>query len=164
MTSKIHEYIIKNRNSMSKRLIPIVILLFSITSFAQGGEKTKERIKAQKIAFITEKLDLTSEEAQKFWPVYNDIETKKEKLRKKSTLKRRQKRPEDLTEQEAKVLLNEMLNIEDQKHKLNRELVSKLSNVISSKKIMRLMRAEREFDRRLLQRLREMKEKRSKRD
>jgi hypothetical protein len=53
-----------------------------------------------------------------------------------------------------------MLDIEDQKHQLHRELVTKLSDVISSKKIIRLMRAEREFDRKLLKRLREMREKR----
>jgi len=57
-----------------------------------------------------------------------------------------------------------MLDIEDQKHKLNRDLVSKLSNIISSKKIIALMRAEREFDRRLLKHLREIHEKRGKKD
>ena len=56
-----------------------------------------------------------------------------------------------------------MLDIEDQKHQLHRELVTKLTGVISSKKIIRLMRAEREFDRRLLKRLKEMHEKRPKR-
>jgi len=145
-----------------KKLIPIVILFLSISTFAQDRERMNERIKAQKIAFITDKLSLTSDEAEKFWPIYNAIEAKKEALRKKSSLKRKAKRPEDLSEKEAKILINEMLDIEDEKHKLIRELVSKLDNVISSKKIMRLMRAEREFDRKLLNRLKEMREKRSK--
>lgn len=147
-----------------KRLIPILVLLISFTSFAQGGEKMKERIRAQKVAFITDKLDLTSEEAQNFWPIYNEIEEKKEALRKKSTLKRKAKKPSDLTEKEAETLLNEMLDIEDQKHQLQRELVTKLSDVISSKKIIRLMRAEREFDRQLLKRLKDMREKRGRRN
>ena len=146
-----------------KRLIPILILLVSFSSFAQGGEKIKERIKAQKIAFITEKLSLTSEEAQQFWPIYNEIEAKKETLRKESTLKRKAKKPDDLTEKEAETLLNEMLDIEDQKHQLQRELVTKLSNIISSKKIIQLMRAEREFDRKLLDRLKEFKDRRQNR-
>ncbi|WP_296386293.1 sensor of ECF-type sigma factor [Winogradskyella sp.] len=149
---------------MSKKLIPILVLLISLSGFAQRGGKMNERIKAQKTAFITEKLDLSVDEAAKFWPIYNEIESKKEELRKKSSLKRKAKGPDDLTEKEAKALLNEMLDIEDKKHKLNRELVSKLSNVISSKKIMRLMRAEREFDRRLLKRLKEMRGKREKKE
>ena len=56
-----------------------------------------------------------------------------------------------------------MLDIEDQKHELNRELVSKLEEVISSKKIIALMRAEREFDRKLLDRLKEFKDRRQNR-
>ncbi|MDG4716629.1 sensor of ECF-type sigma factor [Winogradskyella marincola] len=146
-----------------KQLILFILLLTSATNFAQGGEKIKERIKAQKVAFITDKLELTSEEAQKFWPIYNEIEVKKEELRKESVLKRKEKKPEDLTEEEAKILLNEMLDIEDQKHELNRELVSKLEEVISSKKIIALMRAEREFDRKLLDRLKEFKDRRQNR-
>ena len=46
---------------MSKRLIPILILLVSFTGFAQRGGEIQEKIKAQKIAFITDKLELTSE-------------------------------------------------------------------------------------------------------
>ncbi len=147
-----------------KKILPILVLLVGLSGFAQRGEKMNERIKAQKTAFITEQLNLSADEAAKFWPIYNEIESKKVELRKKSSLKRKTKRPDDLTEKEAKALLNEMLDIEDKKHKLNRELVSKLSNVISSKKIMHLMRAEREFDRKLLKRLREMREKRANKD
>ena len=147
-----------------KKLNPILVLLISFSGFAQRGAKMNERIKAQKTAFITERLSLTADEAEKFWPIYNEIETKKKALRKKSTLKRKEKHPDELTEKETKVLLDEMLDIEDQKHKLNRDLVSKLSNIISSKKIIALMRAEREFDRRLLKHLREIHEKRGKKD
>lgn len=140
-----------------------MLLLTSATNFAQGGEKIKERIKAQKIAFITDKLDLTSEEAQQFWPIYNDIESRKEALKQESTKKRKAKKPDDLTEKEAKALLDEMLDIEDQKHKLNRELISKLEKVISSKKIIALMRAEHEFDRKLLDKFKEFRERRQNR-
>ncbi|MCT4630910.1 sensor of ECF-type sigma factor [Winogradskyella sp.] len=146
-----------------KRLIPILILLISFSSFSQDGKKIKERIKAQKVAFITDKLALTSEEAQQFWPIYNDIEAKKEALKKKSVSKRKAKKPDDLTEKEAEVLLNEMLDIEDQKHQLQRELFTKLRKVISNKKIVDLMRAEREFDRKLLDKLKDFRERRQNR-
>ena len=145
-----------------KKLIPLVVVLISVSAFAQRGGKIAERIKTQKIAFITEKLNLSSEEAQQFWPVYNEIEAKKEALRKESMSKRKGKRPEDLSDKEAKTLLNEMLNIEDQRHQLQRELVSKLEGVISSKKILKLMRVEREFDRKLLDKLKEQRQRRKK--
>ena len=36
----------------------------------------KEKMEAMRVGFITQKLDLTSEEAQKFWPVYNEFQKK----------------------------------------------------------------------------------------
>ena len=38
-------------------------------------EGRSEKIQSLKIAFITQKLELTADEAQKFWPVYNRYET-----------------------------------------------------------------------------------------
>ncbi len=61
-----------------KRIITLVaVLAISLpTVFAQGkpdgkDEGWKDRVKAEKIAFITSELELTSDEAQVFWPVYN---------------------------------------------------------------------------------------------
>lgn len=59
-----------------KNLLLFILLLTGSTSFAQQpGEGNREKIQALKIAFISQKLDLTVEEAQKFWPVYNTYET-----------------------------------------------------------------------------------------
>jgi Skp family chaperone for outer membrane proteins len=57
-------------------LISALICILSFASFAQRGnpEIDFEKFKSQKIAFITEKLNLTPKEAQEFWPVYNQFE------------------------------------------------------------------------------------------
>ena len=62
-----------------KKYILILTLFFGSFSLvnAQGGgdkENKKEKIEALKIAFITQKLELSADEAQKFWPVYNRYE------------------------------------------------------------------------------------------
>ncbi|MFT4023401.1 MAG: hypothetical protein QM664_06430 [Flavihumibacter sp.] len=49
----------------------LLLLLLNAGAFAQGGQKAGERVEALKIAYLTKKLNLTAEEAQKFWPVYN---------------------------------------------------------------------------------------------
>ena len=59
----------------------VFIISFSILSFSQGN---RDKIKTLKIAFITEKLDLSEQEAQKFWPVYNAFEEENFKFRKQS--------------------------------------------------------------------------------
>ena len=61
---------------MKKFLLILSFLLTGFTSFAQQPDAAtkREKIQALKIAFITQKLELTSDEAQRFWPVYNRYE------------------------------------------------------------------------------------------
>lgn len=62
-----------------------LLLLFTLGSFlvvnAQKRGGGEDKVQALKIAFITQKLDLTAAEAQKFWPVYNDYDGEVKKLR-----------------------------------------------------------------------------------
>ncbi len=56
-------------------LFATILFLNGQVSHAQGkGGPDFEKFKSQKIAFLTEKLDLTPKEAQEFWPVYNQFE------------------------------------------------------------------------------------------
>jgi len=61
---------------MRTRILLIALLLFSLTGIAQRqfDPQTLELIKTKKIAFMTEQIGLTSLEAEKFWPVYNELE------------------------------------------------------------------------------------------
>ena len=59
-----------------KQLIFLILLhaAFGITALAQGNQRDLDKLQAYKIAFLTRKLDLSAEEAQKFWPIYNKYE------------------------------------------------------------------------------------------
>ena len=81
------DFEITTKTNMKK--ISIITFLFFVTSsiFAQTGENKrkrpdKEQVEAMKIAFITKKLNLSPEEAQQFWPVYNEYTAKRDALRK----------------------------------------------------------------------------------
>ncbi len=65
----------------------IILTLFLLISGISFGQQKPdwEKIKSLKVAFITEKLSLTSKEAQSFWPVYNEFEEKRDALTKKGT-------------------------------------------------------------------------------
>ena len=55
-----------------KHIYTFFIVVFITSSvFSQKRGENKEKIKALKIAYLTEKLDLSSNEAEKFWPIYN---------------------------------------------------------------------------------------------
>jgi hypothetical protein len=123
-----------------------------MVSFAQK----RERIQALKVAHITEKLDLSSEEAQKFWPVYNAHEKKMHKIRKQEReeiFKVLKENKEDLTEAQANSLIEKDLSLKEEKLKLHKALVKNLRGVIPAKKILRLKKAEDDFKRMLLDRV-----------
>ena len=66
------------------RQITLLFLMLSGLTFAQGGglfKEKKEQIKALKIGYLTNELSLTSDEATKFWPLFNTYEDKQQEIR-----------------------------------------------------------------------------------
>ena len=147
-----------------KKTLLIISLLFSVLIFAQPPRdgKLKERIKAQKTAFITDQLNLSSEEAQKFWPVYNEFESTVENIRTGDlrTIKQKLRRNPDMDEKEADRLLDRLILAEDKMHQAKVKLIKDLRGKIPSKKIIKLKKVEDEFNRKLLERLKDFKGKR----
>ena len=129
-------------------------LLFSSGLLAQGP--VRDRIKTLKVAFITERLALTSSEAQHFWPVYNAHEDQVEKLRRKERQRFGSQLPflDDLSENEAAQLLAEFKELQIEKHEVEQTFIQDLANVLPAKKIILLFKAEEDFKKRLLQQVR----------
>ncbi|WP_298121292.1 sensor of ECF-type sigma factor [Flavobacterium sp.] len=147
------------------KIITLLIFLISTTTFAQGGklrerfQQKKEQVKSLKVAYITEELKLTSSEAEKFWPLYNAFEEKQMTLR-KDKLKNyldRAENADDLSEKEATTLISQMESAEEELHQLRKKFVASLKGVLPSVKILKLKKAEDEFNRKLLQQYRDKK-------
>jgi len=149
-----------------KRLLPFLIALISISSYAQqnSGER-HNRIKTLKIAFITEKLSLTEVEAQKFWPIYNAFDHKTTKIKFQDIRKIRQELRqgiETMSDEKANDLLNRFMDAENRLHIERTELVKKLRSVISAKKIILLKTAEDDFNRKMLDRFKNQRQRMNK--
>ncbi len=141
--------------------ILLIALLFTSAVYSQGGD----RIKAFKTAHITNALDLTSAEAEKFWPVYNAHERKMTALRQKERREIFQVVKGDmdgLTEKEANDLIEKGIQFKTTELQYFKDLVEKLRGIIPSKKILKLRKAEQEFKRILLERMRNRQKKRDK--
>jgi predicted phage-related endonuclease len=143
-----------------KSLKTLLALLFicSLTTFAfSQNEKhkvDKEKIKAMKVAFITQKIDLTTDEAQKFWPVYNEFEKKNEELfleRKK--IRKVSKSDIELTDKQIETNINNEFNLKQKELDLEKEYFIKFKTVISIKKIEQLYLAQDQFKRELLRKI-----------
>jgi hypothetical protein len=136
---------------MKKYLILIVFLIVSLNLFAQGN---REQIKALKVAFITEKLNLTEKEAQDFWPIYNAYDDNYTQIKFVDMRNIRHDIKENintLDEAKAKILLDKLVDAENKLHTERSQLISKLRKVISSKKIISLKVAEDDFTRELFE-------------
>ncbi len=155
----------KTTNYLFKKVYIILLMLFfSINSFAQvRGEKQKfkndmrQKIEAQKVAFITNKLDLTPEEAQSFWPLYNEYEAKRKSIQ-KELVSEPPPPPEkvwQMSDKEAEQMIQDYFLQGQAMLDLKIEFYEKIKNIISVKKIIILFEAEKEFKRRLFERIKE---------
>lgn len=111
-----------------------------------------DRVQAQRVAFITEKIDLTSKEAEKFWPLFNEYEQEERRIRKQYQA-RQKKRPIDMTNEEARAHLVGRFDMEQELLDLKKAYFLKMAEVVSPKKLAGFYRADREFKRMLLNRI-----------
>lgn len=144
-----------------KKILIVMVLIVANFSFAQGFKEKKEKIKALKVAYITEKLDFTTDEAQKFWPIYNTFDEKQFEIRHnkmKAIIKKIEEGGMDnISEKEAQNLISQMENSEDELHNLKKKFMQDLQKVIPAKKIILLKKTEEEFNRKLLREFKERK-------
>lgn len=145
---------------MKRLIIPIMTILICFNAYSQRDGKMQERIKTQKVAFITDRLDLSSEEAQKFWPIYNDFENKTNKIRQNDLREVREAMHRgNLSESEAQQILDQYMNVEDKLHEAKKQLVKDLGKVIPPQKIIQLKATENAFNKKLMSMLQQRREK-----
>lgn len=142
----------------TSKLSIIIIFLLSIQLFAQPHlEEKKEQIKALKVGFITNELALTADEATRFWPLYNAFDDKQFEIRHQKMKIFKQRIDSDLekmSEKEAAVLLAQMENTEDELYQIRKKFITNLKGVLPSVKIIKLKKAEDNFNKKLLQQYR----------
>lgn len=133
-----------------KTFITLLIISLTWQGFSQDNDR-RERIKALKVAYITEQLDFTSSEAQKFWPIYNAFEDQEQQLRRENYSKRKETDVASLSEQDAKKMIDDMLSTEKKKLELRETFIKDLQKILSSKKIIKLKITEDQFNKKMFE-------------
>lgn len=146
---------------MKKSIMMLTLMVVMITQgMAQkekrGGEMDKEermeRYESMKVAHITNAIQLTPEEAQKFWPVYNKWNDKKRTLREsfKPT-----PHDEEMDEKEAQAYLDNALSHKKEMAELDEKMYKDLKGILSAEKLVKLMNSEQNFHRTVVKRFKE---------
>ena len=113
----------------------------------QSHEARWEKMKAEKVAFLTTKLALTSAEAEKFWPIYNEMEKQRwDAQRARRELENKVSEAEEsLSENEVIKLTRDFAGSMAKEGALMSGYNEKLLKVIPAKKVLKLYKAENEF-------------------
>jgi hypothetical protein len=123
------------------------LIMFCAVAYAQTPS---ERIESLRVAFISEKLHLTPEEAQKFWPVYNNYRDEMSQLRRK--YKVNEADPDDPN------YVNNQMAFEQEKLNIKNKYRTQFESIIGTRKLAQLMSAEDEFKRKLIESVRERRQ------
>ncbi|WP_300663316.1 hypothetical protein [Fluviicola sp.] len=148
---------------VQKLVWALIPLLFASTAFSQASGDDKERddkIEALKVGFITKELSLTTSEAEKFWPVYNEMDAKMKELRQscRKINKELKDSEEKMTNDDAKKKLNTLFENDQKELDLKKEYSEKFIKIIGEKRTLKLLSLEHEFRRVLLERLKDRKD------
>ncbi len=141
-----------------KNLILSAMLLFTVTVSAKAQGDRINEIETYKIAYLTEKLGLSAEEAKIFWPIYNDYQKEQAALRKERFQKmisfRKINEIEDLSDAQVQELITNDFSIRQRELNLEKKYYYKLRSNLPIKTVGKYYRAQEAFKREILSRYR----------
>jgi hypothetical protein len=152
-----------DRPKISKEMRSLLIIaLITCTALAARAQEPEEpevstdpevaaRIDAARAAYITERLGLTTGEAERFWPIYREFASKRQELRQRYREARRRGADE-------KELVDLGLQIRQQELDLEKDYSSRMMKVIPAQKLVRLRHAEQEFTRIVLRQIQQRRQ------
>jgi len=134
-------------------------MMLPIALFAQDKQgNRKDRIETMHIAYLSEKLNLTSAEAEKFWPVYNQYKAEQDQLRKERQNDVQSVKQaggiDNMSDADVQKLIANETDFETRQLDLRKKYVAKFQDVISARKVAKFFISEDEFKRYLLNQLR----------
>lgn len=146
--------------SSTFRLLRLAALLLATApaAHAQAGPEIGRKgqrlaqLENAKIAFITTRVALTQDQAQKFWPLYNEFAGRRRELNRTGRLLRRDV-TEGMTDQQIRDNYSQSFTLRQQELNLEKEYFEKFQKVISLRQVSRLFLAERDFTKEVIKRV-----------
>jgi uncharacterized protein YbbC (DUF1343 family) len=141
---------------MKKITILITILSLAFTSISKAQDdipRGKEKIRAAKVGLITNRLNLTEEQAKTFWIVYEEFDKKRSEIRK--NIREMTSESRNITTTDDKILsdLKEVLSLKQKEVDLEKEYLSKFLKTINVRQLSELFKTEQLFNQMLVKKL-----------
>ena len=140
---------------MRKYLFTAFFTLLALTATAQGEHKGKphispEEFKNKQKEFITRKADLTTEEADAFFPLYFELQSKKHEVNRSVWKQARAVAPHERTEEECVTMIDALADVKIACALLEKDYLQRFKEILPAKKLMRVQMAEERYQRELL--------------
>jgi Spy/CpxP family protein refolding chaperone len=119
---------------------------------AQPGGRLNQLDNAR-IAFITGRLTLTQDQAQRFWPVYNEFVAKRRELNRSARQVRLAISNTGLSDAQLRDSFSQEFGIRQQQLNLEKDYFERAQKVLSLRQVAQLYQAERDFTKEVLQRV-----------
>lgn len=141
-----------------KQLIIALFMLMPVFALAQGPRGGDEKIEAAKVAFFTQKLDLSAEEAKIFWPIYNAYQKEQSTLRASRRQQmisfRKVTEIDDLSDTEIQSLILNDFDFRQKDLNIEKKYYAKFKSSLPIKVVGKFYRAQEAFKKELLSRFR----------
>lgn len=142
-----------------KKIYILAFMLLFLIKLGNAQEKRREEIESFRVAYFTRQLNLTSEEAKKFWPVYNEMQTEIQKLQKERRNRHRDLRDneENISDAELEKSINEEMASRQKELDIEKKYHERFKQILSMKKLAIFYRAQEGFKRELLRKLQDQR-------
>lgn len=148
---------------MKRGLIVLLVLAIFTFSDALAQNQGREKLDAYRIAFFTKKLNLTPQEAEKFWPVYNEFQNKRNSIQtERMQLNRNVNQNElNMSEKDMTEAGDKLISLQMQEASLAMDYHKKFKEILSPAKVIRLYQAENQYRLQLLNELKQNQQQRN---
>ena len=149
-------------DNMKRPVLFLLISLFTIMSAYCQENSNREKLNAYKIGFFTKRLNLTSAEAEKFWPVYNEYQAQRLKIQteKQGYIRLFNQNEVNMSNAQIAELGDKLIGAVVKESELSVDFHSKLKQVLPPPKVIRFYQAENQFRLQLLRELQQRQQNR----
>lgn len=140
---------------MKKYLFLLLVCTVSFSFAQQNMEDKRKEVEAAKIAYITKAMNLSPEQAERFWPMYNEYSDKRRMLNHQIKDLRAKFDDPNMTDAQLEQTFDKIIEIKEQEIQLDKAYKLRLLQIVDIKQLIAMYQAEKEFIRMVVRKARQ---------